>query len=256
MNVLIVEDEVPAAEKLERYLSKYDASIKVLEKLTSVADSVRWLKEHQDELDLIFMDIQLIDGKSFEIFEQVNIQKPIIFITAFDEYAIDAFKVNSIDYLLKPITFDDLSQALNKLEGLKKNFGSGAKPTIDLSHALAQLQQKTYKTRFMVKLGEHIRSIVADDIALFYAEGRDVYLVTNEKRKFIIDYKLEELDEILDPALFYRANRSFITNINAIKDVVVYSNSRLKISPVIDLDKEIIVAREKVNAFKEWFNGL
>ena len=107
MNVLIVEDEVPAAEKLERYLSKYDANIKVLEKLTSVADSVKWLSVHQDELDLIFMDIQLIDGKSFEIFEQVNIQKPIIFITAFDEYAIDAFKVNSIDYLLKPITVDD-----------------------------------------------------------------------------------------------------------------------------------------------------
>ncbi|MTI41017.1 LytR/AlgR family response regulator transcription factor [Fulvivirga lutimaris] len=256
MNVLIVEDEVPAAEKLERYLAKYDTDIKVLEKLTSVAVSVKWLNQHQDELDLIFMDIQLIDGKSFEIFEQVSIQKPIIFITAFDEYAIDAFKVNSIDYLLKPITFDDLSQALNKLEGLKKNFGSNAKPAIDLSQALAQLQQKTYKTRFMVKLGEHIRSIVADDIALFYAEGRDVYLVTNERRKFIIDYKLEELDEILDPSLFYRANRSFITNINAIKDVVVYSNSRLKISPSIDLDKEIIVAREKVNAFKEWFNGL
>ena len=108
----------------------------------------------------------------------------------------------------------------------------------------------------MVKLGEHIRSIVADDIAMFYAEGRDVYLVTNERRKFIIDYKLEELDEILDPALFYRANRSFITNINAIKDVVVYSNSRLKVSPTIDFDKEIIVAREKVSTFKEWFNGL
>lgn len=247
---------MPAAEKLERYLSKYDANIKVLDKLTSVADSVQWLSQRQNELDLIFMDIQLIDGKSFEIFDKVNIQKPIIFITAFDEYAIDAFKVNSIDYLLKPITFDDLTQALTKLEGLKKNLGGNTPPPIDLSQALAQLQQKTYKTRFMVKLGEHIRSIVANDIALFYAEGRDVYLVTNEKRKFIIDYKLEDLDEILDPTLFYRANRSFITNINAIKDVVVYSNSRLKISPTIDFDKEIIVAREKVNTFKEWFNGL
>jgi two-component system, LytTR family, response regulator len=256
MNVLIIEDEIPAAEKLERYLHKYNEAITVVHKLTGVADSVAWLQQHQNDIELIFMDIQLTDGKSFEIFEQVTIDKPIIFTTAFDEYAIEAFKVNSIDYLLKPITFDDLSQAMTKLEGFKKNLNANKEQSFDLKNALTLLQQKTYKTRFMVKLGEHIRSLVVTDIAFFYAEGRDVYLVTNEKRKFIIDYKLEELDDLLDPTLFYRVNRSFIMNINAIKDVVVYSSSRLKITPTLEFDKEIIVSREKVAPFKEWFNGL
>ncbi len=256
MNVLIIEDEIPAGEKLERYLHKYSEEITVVGKLTSVAESVNWLQQHQNKIALIFMDIQLTDGKSFEIFEQVTIEKPIIFTTAFDEYAIEAFKVNSIDYLLKPITFDDLTQAMQKLEGFKKNLGGDKSPIFDIHEALSHLQQKTYKNRFMVKLGEHIRSLVVTDIAFFYAEGRDVYLVTNEKRKFIIDYKLEDLDEILDPALFYRVNRSFILNINAIKDVVVYSSSRLKITPTLEFDKEIIVSREKVAPFKEWFNGL
>jgi two-component system, LytTR family, response regulator len=256
MNVLIIEDEIPAAEKLERYLHKYNEAITVVHKLTGVADSVAWLQQHQNDIELIFMDIQLADGKSFEIFEQVTIDKPIIFTTAFDEYAIEAFKVNSIDYLLKPVTFDDLSQAMTKLEGFKKTLNANKEQPFDLKHALTQLQQKTYKTRFMVKLGEHIRSLTVTDISFFYAEGRDVYLVTNEKRKFIIDYKLEELDDLLDPTLFYRVNRSFIMNINAIKDVVVFSSSRLKITPTLEFDKEIIVSREKVAPFKEWFNGL
>lgn len=255
MRVLIIEDEIPAAEKLERYLNKHSESIEVLEKLQTVESSVRWLKENQSKVDLIFMDIQLIDGKSFEIFEKVKITKPIIFITAFDEYAIDAFKVNSIDYLLKPITFDDLQAALEKFNNLKKNFGGAASPNFDqIQLALNQLQ-KNYKTRFMVKLGEHIKTITTDQVEFFYAEGRDVYLYTTENRKFIIDFKLEELENLLDPAKFYRANRSYIVNIDSIKDVVVYSNSRLKIKPNLEYDKEIIVSRDKVNAFKEWLSG-
>ncbi len=257
MNVLIIEDEVPAAEKLGRYLKRYDENISIAAQLTAVADAIKWLKANQEGIDLIFMDIQLTDGKSFEIFEHVTVQKPIIFITAFDEYAIDAFKVSSIDYLLKPITYDDLSNALNKLAAFKKNFSAtNTSPAFDINKALGLLQQKTYKTRFMVKLGEHIRSVTVDDIALFYAEGRDVYLITNEKRKFIIDFKLEELEEMLDPALFHRVNRSFIIQINAIKEVLVYSNSRLKITTQIAFDKEIIVSREKVSPFKNWLSGL
>lgn len=255
MRVLIIEDEIPAAEKLERYLNKHDESIEVLEKLQTVESSVRWLNENQSQVDLIFMDIQLIDGKSFEIFEKVKITKPIIFITAFDEYAIDAFKVNSIDYLLKPITFDDLKAALEKLNNLKKNFAGTASPNFDhIQLALNQLQ-KNYKTRFMVKLGEHIKTITTDQVEFFYAEGRDVYLYTTENRKFIIDFKLEELENLLDPAKFYRANRSYIINIDYIKDVVVYSNSRLKIKPNLAYDKEIIVSRDKVNTFKDWLSG-
>ncbi|MEO1099198.1 MAG: LytTR family DNA-binding domain-containing protein, partial [Bacteroidota bacterium] len=180
-----------------------------------------------------------------------------IFITAFDEYAIDAFKVNSIDYLLKPITFNDLSGALEKLEQMKVNLGgNGENQQLDINSMLSQLQQKTYKNRFMVKLGEHIKSITTDKIEFFYAEGRNVYLVTNENRKFIIDFKLEDLEDLLDPKSFFRANRTFIMNIEGITDVVVYSNSRLKIIPRLDYDKEIIVSREKVTSFKEWMSGL
>jgi two-component system LytT family response regulator len=255
MKVLIIEDEIPAAEKLERYLAKYDTSIQVLTRLTSVKDAVSWLQENQDQVDLIFMDIQLIDGLSFQIFQQVPIQKPVIFITAFNEFALDAFKVNSIDYLLKPITFTDLSNSLKKLENLREQLHWNKEKTDRLQEAFATPKTKDYKTRFMVKLGDHIRSITADQICLFYAEGRDVYLVTNQNRKFIIDYTLETLEDLLDPKNFFRINRTYILNINSIKDVIVYSNSRLKIMVTQEFDKEIIVSREKVSVFKEWFDG-
>jgi two-component system, LytTR family, response regulator len=255
MKVIIVEDEVPAAEKLERYLQKYDSSIQVAARFDAVATTVSWLKENQGMIDLIFMDIQLIDGLSFQIFQQVQVRKPVIFTTAFNEFALDAFKVNSIDYLLKPITFTDLSSSLKKLEGLRQQFNPAMDQSEKVQQAFSSMKSKEYKNRFMVKLGEHIRSITSDQISLFYADGRDVYLVTNQNRKFIIDYTLEALEDILDPALFFRLNRTFILNINSIKDVLVYSNSRLKITLHQEFDKEIIVSREKVSEFKEWFDG-
>jgi len=229
--------------------------VQVLARLTSVADSVKWLQKNQDEADLIFLDIQLIDGLSFQIFQQVEVRKPVIFITAFNEFALDAFKVNSIDYLLKPITFTDLSASLKKLELLREQLSWSENKTEQLKEVFATPKTKDYKTRFMVKLGDHIRSITADQISLFYAEGRDVYLVTNQARKFIVDYTLETLVDLLEPSVFYRVNRSFILSIHAIKDVMMYSNSRLKITLTQDFDKEIIVSREKVNEFKEWFDG-
>lgn len=255
MKVLIIEDEVPAAEKLERYLLKYDPTTTVAGTISRVADAVLWLKDNQDDVDLIFMDIQLIDGLSFQIFQQVQVRKPVIFITAFNEFALDAFKVNSIDYLLKPITFTDLSNSLKKLESLREQLQWNDTKTKQLSDVFSSNKTKDYKTRFMVKLGDHIRSITTDQISLFYAEGRDVYLVTTQNRKFIVDYTLETLEDLLDPTVFYRVNRTFILNIHAIKDVMMYSNSRLKISLTQEFDKEIIVSREKVNAFKEWFDG-
>lgn len=256
MKVLIIEDEIPAAEKLERYLLKYDASTTVAAILDTVEGAVAWLRDRQHEVDLIFMDIQLKDGLSFQIFQQVPVKKPVIFTTAFNEFALDAFKVSSIDYLLKPITFTDLSAALKKLESLREQFQQPKDQPERMQALVANLKTKEYKTRFMVKLGEHIRSITTDQIGLFYADGRDVYLVTTQNRKFIIDYTLESLEDILDPKVFFRLNRTFILNINAIKDVLVYSNSRLKITLVQEFDKEIIVSREKVGDFKEWFDGL
>lgn len=255
MKVLIIEDEIPAAEKLQRYLIKFDPAIEVLAHLTNVKDSVNWLKENQDIIDLIFMDIQLLDGLSFQIFQQVQVRKPVIFITAFNEFALDAFKVNSIDYLLKPITFTDLSNSLKKLETLREQLQWNKQKTEQLQEVFATSKTRDFKNRFMVKLGDHIRSITADQISFFYADGRDVYLVTTQSRKFIIDYTLETLEDLLDPATFHRINRTFILNINSIKDVMVYSNSRLKITLNQDFDKEIIVSREKVGDFKEWFDG-
>jgi two-component system, LytTR family, response regulator len=263
MRVVIIEDEVPAAEKLERYLQKYDSTIEIIARLNSVKDSIEWLSSNQESADLVFMDIQLIDGLSFQIFQQVQVKKPVIFTTAFNEFALDAFKVNSIDYLLKPLTFTDLAASLKKLEGLREQL----KPVSDqherIQQAFLDLRPKEYKNRFMVKyknrfmvkLGEHIRSITIDQISLFFADGRDVYLVTNQNRKFIIDYTLEALEDILDPKLFFRLNRTFILHINSIKDVLVYSNSRLKITLNQEFDREIIVSREKVADFKSWFDG-
>lgn len=255
MKVIIVEDEIPAAEKLERYLQKYDPAIRIIARFDSIANTTAWLQKKQDTIDLIFMDIQLIDGLSFQIFQQVQVRKPVIFTTAFNEFALDAFKVNSIDYLLKPITFTDLAASLKKLEMLRQQLQWNIDQTDRVQHVFSSLKTKEHKNRFMVKLGEHIRSITADQISLFYADGRDVYLVTTQNRKFIIDYTLESLEEILDPQIFFRLNRTFILNINAIKDVLVYSNSRLKITLLQEFEKEIIVSREKVSEFKEWFDG-
>lgn len=255
LHVLIVEDETPAAEKLERYLTRYSEGIVVKGKAESVEEAVNWLAEHQSSIDLIFMDIQLKDGMSFEIFKEVKINKPVIFITAYNEYALDAFKVNGIDYLLKPITFTDLSNSLKKIENLGTQLRWGDDRNETVLHAL-NAPERAYKNRFMVKLGDHIKSITVDQISLFFADGRDVYLITNQLRKFIIDYTLENLDEILDPKIFKRINRSYIVNISAIQDVVVYSNSRLKITPQVKWEPEIIVSREKVSDFKEWFDGV
>lgn len=255
LRVLIVEDETPAAEKLERYLLRYSEKIEIKGKAESIEEAVQWLEANGNTVDLIFMDIQLKDGVSFEIFKEVTIRQPVIFITAYNEFALDAFKVNGIDYLLKPITFTDLSNSLKKIEALGNHLRGNEKQVEAVVKTFDATMQKSYKNRFMVKLGDHIKSITSDQISLFFADGRDVYLVTQQLRKFIIDYTLESLEEILDPKLFHRVNRSYIVHISAIQDVVVYSNSRLKITPHIKWESEIIVSREKVSEFKEWFDG-
>ena len=255
MKIAIIEDELPAAEKLSRYLMKYRADLEILHTMRSINESVEWLKANQPKVDLIFMDIQLTDGLSFEIFSAVEVVKPVIFTTAHDEYAIDAFQVNGIAYLLKPVTFVALSNAMNKFQSLKAQFEGTATPAADISKAAAQIAAKSYKDRFLVRIGDHIHSLKTQDAALFYAEGRTVYLVTNEGRRYIIEYKLEALEEILPPEKFYRVNRTFIVHLESIADVLVYSNSRLKVSMKIATDKEIIVSRDKVGAFKAWFEG-
>jgi DNA-binding LytR/AlgR family response regulator len=253
LTVLIVEDETPAAEKLERYLLKHHPQNKVAGICDSVENAVTWLEKNQDSVDLIFMDIQLKDGVSFAIFKEVKINKPVIFITAYNEYALDAFKVNGIDYLLKPVTFADLTASLQKLDTLRGQLTLTDQRVLQIKELGAPTQP--YKERFMVKVGDHIRSITRDQIVLFFADGRDVYLVTQQLRKFIIDFTLESLEEVLNRQLFFRINRTYIIHISFIQEVIVYSNSRLKINTHPAWEKEMIVSREKVNEFKDWFDG-
>jgi len=251
MKVLIIEDELPAVEKLKNYLSKFSESITVIDTLNSVQSTVNWLRTAKEMPDLLFMDVQLTDGLSFEIFNKVDISLPIIFTTAFDEFAIDAFRLHSIDYLLKPIKFTDLSRAMQKYNDLKN--WTGAEKSEEIYQELAQ---QVYKDRFMVKHGQHIQTIKTEEVALFYADGRIVYLVQTDGRKYIIDYRMEELQKLLNPRIFFRVNRTYLVNINEVKDVAVFSNSRLKVATYVNFAEDIVVSREKVHSFKNWLEGL
>ncbi len=250
MKIILVEDEIPAMEKLERYILQYDSSIKIIARLTNISDTVNWIKKKENDFDIAFMDIQLSDGLSFDVFDQIKFKQPVIFVTAFDEYAIDAFKTNSIDYLLKPIRFTDVSKALNKYKNFKTILNPG---NSDL--ALKLQKMKKIKDRFLVRLGNHIHSIQTKDIALFYAEGRDVFLVTFTGKKFMLDFNLENLLEVLDAKLFFRISRTYIVNLEAIDDVTVYSSNRLKINAKVKFESEIIISRSRVSGFKNWFEG-
>ncbi|MBU2552984.1 MAG: LytTR family DNA-binding domain-containing protein [Bacteroidetes bacterium] len=255
MRVVIIEDESPAILKLENMLKEYDISIEVIARLSSVKESVDWITHHDGQADLYFMDVQLIDGLSFDIFNNVSIHKPIIFITAYNQYAINAFKVNSIDYLLKPLLYQDLSASLEKIKSLRNNLPSEEMlKYTELNNMLRDMQKK-YKARFLTRVGDHIKSVKTENILLFYAEGRTVYIVTVKKDRYIIDYTLEELMKTLNPEMFFRPNRTFIVNFNAISDVLVYSNSRLRIKLTFEFEKEIIVSREKIGMLKSWLEG-
>lgn len=251
MNVAILEDEPLAAEKLKRYLAKCDTTIEVLQVLDSLETALPWIEENNSRVDLYFMDVQLTDGLSFELFSNLPINKPVIFTTAFDEFAIDAFKVNSIDYLLKPITFTDLSRSLKKLKSLEKQFSNPEQ----IAPTIAKMAKKTFKDRFLVRIGNHLRSVMTENILAFYAEGRDVCLITPEGKEYPVEYTIESLKELLDPKAFFRVNRSYLVSIKAISDVVVYSNRRLKLTLTNTPNREIVVSREKVADFKKWFEG-
>jgi two-component system, LytTR family, response regulator len=257
MKALIIEDEKPASDKIVSFLQMYDEKIEVSGILESVAKSVEWFRTTDVLPDIIFMDVQLSDGICFDIFDQVTIKKPIIFTTAFNQYAVEAFKQNSIGYLLKPFNYQQFYQTLKKLESLGENLPKNfEKEQLEKLQSLFSNLNQNFKTRFMVKVGEHLRSVQTENIALFSSEGRDVTLITSQGKRYIVDYKMEELENILNPEQFFRLGRSFIVNINFIADTLVYSNSRLKVTLTIPFEEEIIVSREKVRQFKEWFDGM
>jgi two-component system, LytTR family, response regulator LytT len=249
MEVLIIEDEKPAADKLGRLLSDSIPEIRILEKLTSVESASNWLLTHPAP-DLIFMDIQLEDGICFEIFDNVEINIPIIFTTAYDEYSLKAFKVNSVDYLLKPVDHEELRQALDKFRRIHHK-----RPDMTNFRSLLMQIQPKIKERFLVKTGNHFHSVSAADIICFYILERCNFILTAHGKNYPLDQSLEKIEEQVDPNRFFRVNRNYILNYSAIKDVLAFSSSRLKItltaSPV---DEDIIVSRERVATFKVWMN--
>jgi len=257
LKVLIIEDEKPAADKLQRTILKYDNTIQILGPIDNIKAAVSYLKDNLNDVDLLFLDIRLIDGESFSIFEQIEINKPVIFTTAYDEYALQAFKLNSIDYVLKPYTFDDIERAINKFHKIYDSRTDSKQLPFDVSilEKLLLQNQNQYKTRFVVRKGEKIKAIETSDIKLFYADDRDVYLVSTDGRRYSVNNKLEEICKLIDPTKFFRVNRTFLVQFGSINEIIAYSNSRLKLDVGFKYDKDIIVSRDKVNDFKKWMEG-
>ncbi len=249
MNVIIIEDEKPAARRLGRLLADLGVEVSVM--LYSVEESIEWFKNNKHP-DLIFLDIQLSDGLSFEIFDEVAVRSAIIFTTAYDEYALQAFKLNSIDYLLKPIDDEELEAAVSKYEGLKPSLEKLTLDFEDIKKLLVNPIERDYKKRFTVKVGQHIKIINADDIECFYSENKGTYAATSEGRNYLLDVTLEGLDSELEPKIFFRVSRKFYINIKHINDIISYSNSRLQIKLNRFKEQEIIVSRERVKDFKLW----
>jgi len=254
MKILIIEDEPLAQTELLRLLKKSGYEFQVEAMLDSVEDSVEWFRSNP-EPDLVFLDIQLSDGISFEIFRKVKIKAPVIFTTAFDEYAIQAFRLNSIDYLLKPIELDALSAALDKLEAMKKNLAASPMLDENILIDLLQLQRKEYKTRFVAKVGEQIKSIMIEDISYFYAEDNLVFVKCAKDERYILDHTLEQLEKDVDPKEFFRLNRTYLARINAISKVSKYFNSRLLITLDPPSEEKILVSRVRVPDFMEWMGN-
>lgn len=258
LRILIIEDEKPAAAKLKRQLLQYSENFQIYGPIESVAEAVKLLEHKQDDFDLLFLDIRLIDGESFSIFKKVKIITPVIFTTAYDNFALEAFKLNSIDYILKPYAFDSIKIALDKFYALSESlsaFSPKSSINMEMIQNLITGHKKQYKTRFMVKKGEKIKAIDTSNIKLFYADDRDVYLLSKDNRRFAVNQKLEETCNLVDPKKFFRVNRTFLVQYDAIEEVIAYSNSRLKLDVNFKFDKDIIVSREKVNDFKRWMEG-
>ena len=251
MNVIIIEDEKPAARRLARMLKELEIEAKTM--LHSVEESLNWFQNNEHP-DLIFLDIQLSDGLSFEIFEEIPVKSAIIFTTAYDEYALKAFKLNSIDYLLKPIDEDELAVAVEKYKSQQPKASNLQVNIDDIRRLLINPIDRKYKKRFTIKIGQHIKIIHVDEIECFYSENKATYIHTKGNRNYLLDHSLEHWQDQLDPEDFFRVNRTFMVHINAIKDIISYTNSRLQLVMHTFNDLEIIVSRERVKDFKNWID--
>jgi DNA-binding LytR/AlgR family response regulator len=249
MNIIIIEDEKPAARLLKRKVEKL--GLQVNQMLHSVEESIHWFNTNPHP-DLIFLDIQLSDGLSFEIFETLDIKSAVIFTTAYDEYALRAFKLNSIDYLLKPIDEYDLETAVNKFKARNESVPNLSLDFEKIKKMLVNPMDRNYKKRFTIKMGQQLKMINIEEVECFYSENKGTYLHTIDNRNYLLDNTLEQLETELDPNDFYRVSRKFIIPMKGIKEIQIYSNSRLKVILSTYKEDEIIVARERVNDFKVW----
>lgn len=248
MRILIVEDELLAAERLQLMIGQYDPSITNIHYTESVEETIAWLEQNQAP-DLILSDIHLSDGHSFEIFRRISYKGPVVFTTAYDQYAMEAFRLFSIDYILKPVTAEALTKALNKYKEIMS-------PAIDYQQVLPKVQQAAddgYKRRFLGRIGQRLQFISVEDISFFQAENKIVYLTDKQGVRYLIDHTLEKLEQYLNPKLFFRLNRKYIVKDSAIEYIRPYLNSRLKLTVKgADSRDEFIISRERVSEFRAW----
>jgi two-component system response regulator LytT len=251
VNILIIEDEALAARRLKTMVTSLDPTFHIAAILDSVKKSVDWLKKNA-AADLVLLDIELSDGKSFEIFHQVEVQSPVIFITAYDEYALRAFKVNSIDYLLKPVKEEELEKSIAKLR-LLENVYSRKKQDNSIKTLLKELQEKpAFRERFLIKQGDRLIPVETAEIAFFYTREKSNYLRTKENQSYIIDLSLDEIEGMVDPKKFFRTNRQTIISAGVVEKVHLWFGSKLKVDLNPKHDEETIVSREKATAFRQW----
>ncbi|ANQ50323.1 response regulator transcription factor [Flammeovirga sp. MY04] len=252
--VLIVEDEAPSARKLKMLLGKLEDDFEVVAALESIEECIEFF-ESGEEVQLIFMDIHLSDGNSFEIFEQMQVDTPIIFTTAFDQYAIKAFKQNSVDYLLKPISFAELDGSIEKFKKQYSNKQESNKIDYDmLGQIVAQQMHQEYKERFMVSYRDELRSIKVEDIAYIFAESKAVFIQVKDGKMYDVNYTMDQIEQKINPKQFFRVNRKYIVHINAIDNVTWYSKTKLRIFTQPETPSELFVPADKVSKFKEWLN--
>ena len=252
MNILIIEDEEPAVQRLKKILLEIEPESKILDVLVSVRSAIEWFKTHAAP-DIILLDINLADGSSFEIFSVINVESPIIFITAFDEFAIQAFKLNSVEYLLKPVKKEELVAAINKYKKLHSS--NSSMPDLKILIDTIQKKQEPFKKRFLIRYGEHIKAIDTEQVAYFYTEEKINFLKTKDDHTYPVEYNLDKLETMLDPDRFFRINRQFIISIDSIVEMFSFSKSRVKVNlkPAIKMDT--VVSTERSPHFKEWLSG-
>jgi DNA-binding LytR/AlgR family response regulator len=253
MKIAIIEDEPQAATRLESLLKELVTEVIIVARIDTVKKAVQYFRTGPPP-DLVMMDIQLADGISFDIFNQCEVACPVIFTTAYDEYALKAFKVNSIDYILKPLDKEELRLALEKFSSMHGNARSSQAHVIENLQEAVRMLTRRYKSRFMIKVGEHLRTVEVGNILYFFSQEKTTFCVTSDNRKLILDDTLEDLAEMLDPAVFFRINRKYMVSAPSINDIIHYTNSRLKLVLKNSTDTDVVVAREKVQEFKAWLD--